>query len=244
MPSKTNLRKPSPLRPSPLSTGPTRSSSIDTIPSAPNSSPVRQSFRQPSISSTVPSSPTTVMPNSPGLRPPHQLRQVTSVSTLNDAMLSRQPLSAQSPPQASPSFTARNLSKDPLSNSELQPAFSPDREKPSNESYLDQVPSSPEEARSRLTSPPPTPHRQQSLRTKLSLPNLRRNRSKTDDTLTLGSPILEHDLSATVQVQDLDFELVRPTIHFQHARSSEDSGVLGRDTSVELPSRPGDGYPQ
>jgi hypothetical protein len=38
----------------------------------------------------------------------------------------------------------------------------------------------------------------------------------------------------TVQVQDMDFELVRPSIpQFQAARSSEDSGVMGREMSVD-----------
>jgi hypothetical protein len=46
---------------------------------------------------------------------------------------------------------------------------------------------------------------------------------------------MESDVSNTMQVQHLDFELVRPTIQVQQtARSSEDSGVLDRHASVDL----------
>ncbi|KAF8989257.1 RabGAP/TBC [Cyathus striatus] len=65
--------------------------------------------------------------------------------------------------------------------------------------------------------------RRQSLRTKLSLPNLRRKRSKQDDSASLASPGIVD--SETLQVKDMDFELVRPNIgRFEASRASEDSG--------------------
>ena len=68
--------------------------------------------------------------------------------------------------------------------------------------------------------------RQTSLRTKLSLPNLRRNRSKHEDDSGGGD-------SEMLQVKDMEFELVKPNFaHFQaSARASEDYGVLGKDHS-------------
>ncbi|KXN81862.1 hypothetical protein AN958_03598 [Leucoagaricus sp. SymC.cos] len=75
-------------------------------------------------------------------------------------------------------------------------------------------------------------HRQPSLRTKLSLPNLRRNHSKNDEALTtatvpLISPVKDHSYNASASTaQDLDFELVWPMLQFQQSRASEDSGVL------------------
>lgn len=109
-------------------------------------------------------------------------------------------------------------------------------------------------------SPPPAVGRQLSLRSKLSLPNLRRKQSKIDDegsmsanlTLTpsqvpvspptnsvlsgLSTTMTMHD-PEMLQVKDMEFELVRPNFahHFsQAARTSEDSGVLGRDGSFDL----------
>jgi TBC1 domain family member 10 len=67
--------------------------------------------------------------------------------------------------------------------------------------------------------------RQTSLRSKLSLPNLRRVTSRQDEA---NSPI-DPDL---VQVKRMDFELIRPNFP-QAGRSSEDSGVMGRDSSID-----------
>lgn len=102
--------------------------------------------------------------------------------------------------------------------------------------------------------PPSTIGRQSSLRSKLSLPNLRRKQSRADED-SLVSPTSptasSHGLSSglgsglgmgmfsgamhdpeMLQVKDMEFELVRPNLvhHFsQAARTSEDSNVLGRD---------------
>ncbi|KAF8627921.1 hypothetical protein AX15_004171 [Amanita polypyramis BW_CC] len=71
--------------------------------------------------------------------------------------------------------------------------------------------------------------RQNSLRSKLSLPNLRRHKSKQDETSSLGSgsQVAEVD---TVQVKDTDFELIRPNIPLLTNRNSED---LRKDSSLE-----------
>lgn len=87
-------------------------------------------------------------------------------------------------------------------------------------------------SRSQVISPPPgSLGRQPSLRTKLSLPNLRRHRSRQD---SLGS--LHHAAEQEMlQVQDMEFELVRPNFaQLQAARASEDSNVLGRENSLDL----------
>ncbi|KAF8637265.1 hypothetical protein AX17_002945 [Amanita inopinata Kibby_2008] len=71
--------------------------------------------------------------------------------------------------------------------------------------------------------------RNNSLRSKLSLPNLRKNRSRQDETSSLCSASHMTDFD-TVQVEDMDFELVRPNIPQLYAgRKSEDSGVSGRE---------------
>ncbi|KAF7359280.1 Rab-GAP TBC domain-containing protein [Mycena sanguinolenta] len=133
-------------------------------------------------------------------RPPHQLRQAPSRSTLNDRpTLARN--AASDSPTASPVHT-RNESL--MSNSHDRPSLD-------NDSL-------------RVVSP--SPGGRESLRSKLSLPNLRRNQSRTS---------LQQD-NETVQVEDMDFELVRPNLaQFQQAsgRSSEDSSFGARDASVD-----------
>ncbi|KAF8986249.1 hypothetical protein BDQ17DRAFT_1436335 [Cyathus striatus] len=66
----------------------------------------------------------------------------------------------------------------------------------------------------------------QSLRTKLPLLNLHRKRGKLDDSASLTV----HGIvdSETLQVKDMDFELVCPNIgRFEATPASEDSSVLG-----------------
>ncbi|KAK7035743.1 rab-GAP TBC domain-containing protein [Favolaschia claudopus] len=78
---------------------------------------------------------------------------------------------------------------------------------------------------SRVVSPSPG---RDSLRSKLSLPNLRRNQSRA----SLSS--VSQQENETVQVQDMDFELIRPNLaQLQGSgRSSEDSS-LGREPSMD-----------
>jgi hypothetical protein len=83
--------------------------------------------------------------------------------------------------------------------------------------------------RSNVISPTPVA-RQPSLRSKLSLPNLRRNLSRQDDTSNAGSASQPSDTD-TMQVKDMDFELVRPNLsHLQPQRTNEDSSLIGRDS--------------
>lgn len=88
----------------------------------------------------------------------------------------------------------------------------------------------------------PSIGRQNSLRAKLSLPNLRRNRSRQDDGSGAPplSPLESSHQDVVFQVQDMEFELVRPNFanHTAAARSSEDSAVLGRDAGSSLDGGP------
>ena len=100
------------------------------------------------------------------------------------------------------------------------------------------------DSRLMVNSPPPI-QRQSSLRAKLSLPNLRRKQSRNNDEGLISSSAsmtgsqISHspqDAAEMLQVKDMEFELVRPNLaHFQGvaARTSEDSGVLGREGSVD-----------
>jgi len=93
--------------------------------------------------------------------------------------------------------------------------------------------------------------RQTSLRAKLSLPNLRRHRSREDDTIGLydrnqlvANGIMEGELDAIqgrdrrkemVQVQDTEFEFIRPNaVQLQsQQRTSEDSTPVRQEGSIE-----------
>ncbi|KAG6890242.1 hypothetical protein C0992_002770 [Termitomyces sp. T32_za158] len=184
-------------------------------PSRPPNSPLAQSFAVPytyqNTSSSLPSSPTTQSP-------PRLLRQAASRSTLNEVLLPR--------PETHISLTPDRVGDSPSPSAQRTPEL---RGRPSVE--IDSV--SQHSYKSNLTlSPPAALGRQNSLRAKLSLPNLRRNVDKQAElTLQPTSPTAEGDL---LQVQHLDFELIRPTFgNLQDGRSSEDSGVMGRDASVD-----------
>ncbi|TFK18877.1 hypothetical protein FA15DRAFT_760397 [Coprinopsis marcescibilis] len=100
-----------------------------------------------------------------------------------------------------------------------------------------------------VTSPQPSSNnpnpsitvtRQNSLKSKLSLPNLRRTKARTEDTISVdtgggaGISTTAHSNEVLFQVQDMEFELVRPALaQFGAARASEDSGVLGRESGLE-----------
>ncbi|KAG5338936.1 hypothetical protein C0989_005570 [Termitomyces sp. Mn162] len=180
----------------------------------PPNSPLIQSFAAPfngQISSSVPPSPTTSQP--------HVLRQTASRSTLNEAPMPR-PV-----PHIRSTFDGSGQSPSP--SVQLTPEF---RGRLSAENDAVSLHSS----KSNMTLPPPAViGRQSSLRSKLSLPNLRRNTPKQDESSNVQpmSPKTEGFL----QVQDMDFQLVRPTFGNLHdERSSEDSGVMGRDMSVDV----------
>jgi hypothetical protein len=116
------------------------------------------------------------------------------------------------------------------------------------------------DSRSQVVNSPPPIQRQSSLRTKLSLPNLRRKQSRNntnEDLISssvsmMGSQISHapQDAGEMLQVKDMEFELVRPNFaHFQGAaaRTSEDSGVLGCESARRARSSGGhspDMWPQ
>ena len=103
------------------------------------------------------------------------------------------------------------------------------------------------DSRSQMPSPPPIAewHPQSArssplthevpLRGKLSLPVLRNKaatRSKLDDTISVTSSSGNHE-SETVQVQDMDFELVKPALpQVSLGRSSQDSSYTGHDADT------------
>ncbi|TFK32573.1 rab-GTPase-TBC domain-containing protein [Crucibulum laeve] len=251
--SNKPVPKSSPLRPSPLSLPRNSSVGGGLRPMASNTalksptSPLAQTIIAPSLqvnpSISVPSSPApSVLSN----RPPHQLRQAVSNSNLNEPLpprpipVSRSTLpttvvvetSSSSPSSSDASSYPRRAGSiqgppRPFAREEVS-SFPPPERKP-----LDTDAVSVHSTRSQLVSPPLIA-RQPSLRTKLSLPNLRRNRSKQDETSSMNSGTHVID-SETLQVQDMDFELVRPNLsRFEAARTSEDSGVLGRDGSLDI----------
>jgi len=81
--------------------------------------------------------------------------------------------------------------------------------------------------------------RQSSLRSMISLPNLRKNRSRDDDAVGVydrdGNERRSERPKEMVQVKDTEFELVRPNLPLlQSQRTSEDS-IIGRpDNSAEF----------
>ena len=100
-----------------------------------------------------------------------------------------------------------------------------------------------------LASPPPIPEtasqsarlsplaQELNLRTKLSLPALRMKgstRSKLDDAVSLAS-FAESGENETVQVQDMDFELVKPSLPQVAGRASQDSTLTSRDVDMGKP---------
>ena len=100
-----------------------------------------------------------------------------------------------------------------------------------------------------LASPPPIPEalsqsarssplaQELTLRTKLTLPALRVKpsiRPKVDDAVSVVS-FAESGENETVQVQDMDFELVKPSIPQVTGRVSQDSTLTSRDVDAGKP---------
>lgn len=233
-----SVPNPSPLRnshaPSPLSSPQNITTALRPLKSS--ASPLSQS--------SVPSSPTKMTSLS---RPPHQLMQMTSRASLDGSLApdaaSRPPHprisegSTSSPPipplAPRPILPDGRLSTSSQSREATQESASTQPVSSRGRSSVDTDAISVHSSRSQLVSPPPIV-RQPSLRSKLSLPNLRRNRSRQDETSSIGSGSQGPD-NDTMQVQDMDFELVRPTIaQLQSARTSEDSGMLGKEGSIDV----------
>ncbi|KAF9470703.1 hypothetical protein BDN70DRAFT_659976 [Pholiota conissans] len=261
-----------PLRPSPLSLSHLGGGGLKPSPTSPllksPSSPLAQSTfvptsepappsQSPEISLSTPST-TTKLGGSGGsssdaanIKPTAQLREIPSRSTLNESLL-RSPPNPRSNSLISSGRTP-SLQGNPGITSSL---LSSNSARPSSPHSMMDLGAG--EPRAQMSSPPVVT-RQNSLRSKLSLPNLRRKQSRQDDDSstnassgavgssglsTIASPTspigtglsLLHD-PEMLQVKDMEFELVRPNLahHFtQAARTSEDSNVLGRDGSLDL----------
>ena len=266
-----------PHRPSPLSTStlgslkPSTSSQGLKSPSSPLAQSV---FAAPDTiekkeSALGPGSSTSPVPPSVSLglanRAPRQLRQVSSRATLNEFPTngsssnslfgpngsSRSPPIARSTAESSPSTSSPLGGILPGRKSSLQVGNARTSSSISQKTEVDAV-SITNDSRSQVVNSPPPIQRQSSLRTKLSLPNLRRKQSRNNTNEDLisssasmtGSQISHapQDGGEMLQVKDMEFELVRPNFgHFQGvaARTSEDSGVLGREGSIDLRQ---DGY--
>lgn len=215
----------SPLRPSPLSfsqnsvTGGIlrHSSGVQPALRSPTS-PLSQSVVIPPVASSLPASPNNL---SMGMsnRPQHQLRETASRATLNEALSPSPPIPIlPTIPQSATGSIDSSLPSPPPSQSHggttsIQAQSRNDA--PSRASDADAV-SINSDTRSQPIAQQP------SLRTKLSLPNLGRHRSRQEDESGGGD-------SEKLQVRDMEFELVKPNFAlFQSARASDD---LGKDYS-------------
>ena len=177
---------------------------------------------------TLPSSPTT---STFGSRAVHQLRRVVSKVDLSESSPPKQPTTRAT-------LSGANTGNESVPISPVLPPSQgkdsiPDTSSPQGRPSTDADAVSLNSTRSNVISPTLVT-RHPSLRSKLSLPNLRRNLSRQDDTSSVGSApqLVDHD---TMQVKDMDFELVRPSLsHLQPKRTSEDSSLAGRGGLAEF----------
>jgi TBC1 domain family member 10 len=131
-------------------------------------------------------------------RSPTPLRQVTSRSNFNDALAPAKPHKLQKQQSMQSVINQSSRSGDVTGRAED------------------------------VVSPQPSIGRQSSLRSKLSLPNLRRGQGSISNLKDITQP------PETVQVKDMDFEMVRPTISRQMQRSSSEDSRRSMD--VRAPS--------
>ncbi|KAF7304946.1 Rab-GAP TBC domain-containing protein [Mycena kentingensis (nom. inval.)] len=158
-----------------------------------------------------PTSPLALSPVAPSPVSTRQLRQTASRSTLNEPSHSQRPSFSRN----TPSSDSSAASPIPTRNESVLP----NSDRPS----MDIDPTN------RVLSPTGT---REALRHKLSLPNLRRNQSRQ----STDSP--SPGLNDTVQIENMDFELIRPNVSVfdqqGSGRSSEDSSLGGgRDPSMD-----------
>ncbi|ESK95565.1 hypothetical protein Moror_12639 [Moniliophthora roreri MCA 2997] len=203
---------------------------LSPLASASSSTFSHQNPSSPRTNSTVPPSPVS------STRSSSQLRKATSMASFPSTRSSSG--NADSSPPPSP-LTSRMSGKQSFQS--MDGAAAAGSNSHSRQSTLDTPPilpgagtpagrmSDPETMsilsfRSQAISPPPMGHHN-SLRSKLSLPNMRRVPSRHDSVSSSVYPVPE---SETVQVKDMDFELVKPNLAFLDAnpRASEDSSVL------------------
>ncbi|KIK69890.1 hypothetical protein GYMLUDRAFT_528906 [Collybiopsis luxurians FD-317 M1] len=224
VPPTTPSSNSSPLRPSSLSRPASNSKLRNVFSLSPLSSmPFSNNSRTASLSGggiKPPSSPLAsgFGPTTTGV--PSQLRKVTSMASL--------PSMSSSPSRrTSGSKAATNIGSD--DSQPVSPTVRKSNDQPSSGGRDSDVMSL-ASSRSQAISPPLVTRRP-SLQSKFSMPNLRRGRLSRDD--GIGSSITENE---TVQVKDMDFELVRPNFPIAGSRSSEDSSSAGFGRSSE--SRP------
>ncbi|KAL0581386.1 hypothetical protein V5O48_000650 [Marasmius crinis-equi] len=200
----------------------------------------------PTMASPVPPSPTKpTSPVSPTKLNGSRLRKVTSVASLQ-SQSSSYSTAAESSPPSSPIIARRMSSKHSfqsmdgaavatIAGSSLDMPPVPTGVGTPVGGASDSDTTSLVSGRSQVVSPQPFDQRN-SLRSKLSLPNMRRSSGRgslrQDSIGSMSRTVLES--GETVQVQDMDFELVKPNVPFQsiNGRSSEDSSVL-RPGSVD-----------
>lgn len=197
-----------------------------------NNSAVPLGMRPPAIAS-VPPSPTTTRPS--------QLRHVSSPSPLNETPVSTVvgrtlgSRTSSDSPAATPNVLRKQRSYQAVSGrtsithsrNDTGESLSLPIKRPS----MDVDNTSLTNSRSQVVSP--TPGRRPSLRTKMSMPNLGRHQSRHG---SIGSGSQGPGESETVQVEDMDFELVRPNMIQIHSRTSEDSSIMGREGSIDVGS--------
>ncbi|KAF5376822.1 hypothetical protein D9757_008893 [Collybiopsis confluens] len=202
----------SPSRPS-LSRPASNSKLRNMFSPSPLSTPFNRNTRTASLTggNKPPSSPLAASFGPSSSTTPSQLRKVTSMASFSTtssppskSSLSRAPGVEISDPQSTSSTAIRRKSTDRTSN------FGKDSDSVSVISLRSQAMS------------PPLVGRQSSLHTKFSMPNLRRTNNSRDE--SLSPSITENE---TMQVKDMDFELVRPNFPISEGRSSEDSGFPG-----------------
>ena len=217
------------------------------------------SLASPVVQSPVLSAPLRIPPSpfsqEPLTRSPTQIAHTNE--SLNSPVVSS-PF-ANSPDRekdVSPSVSGRT----PMSPSDPRSPTSPPALVPGRQGSLDAPPrssslegpprqsSDSSDSRS-LGSPPPIPEaasqsarssplaQELTLRTKLSLPALRMKtsiRPKLDDAISVAS-LAGSGENETVQVQDMDFELVKPSLPQVTGRASQESTLTGRDVDVGKP---------
>ena len=161
-----------------------------------------------SIVPPVPTSPNHLSSN----RPQHQLRRETSSRFALNETLPSPSHSVPIPRPTMPGSTTGSIDSPPLSP-------------PQSLTTSVQAHSRNDADAVSINSDTRHPTRQNSVRTKLSLPNLRRHRSRQEDESSGDGDML--------QVKDIEFQLVIPNFaHVQSSRPSEDSGVLTKDADV------------
>ncbi|KAJ8689418.1 hypothetical protein PTI98_012321 [Pleurotus ostreatus] len=168
----------------------------------------------------------------------HQLRQVTSNPALaappSPRIVVPPSLSRKRSSGTSPTSPTRQSMSDQVSVSTPPRQNSIPEASAGPSSAASRASVEVENSRGMVASPTPMVTRQLSLRSKLSLPNLRRKQSRQDDTSSIAASSIDNEYE-TAQAEGMDFELVRPSFsHLHSARTSEDSSFVKDGGSIDL----------